>query len=175
MVSDMDDGGKDSKRESTLVSAVQLREVEERDLPIFYEQQLDPEANHMAAFTSKDPSDRGAFDAHWERILADEAIPIRTILFDGQVAGSVLSYEMEGEREVSYWLGKEFWGKGIATQALTKYLNDLLQRPLYARAGKDNNASIRVLEKCGFIVLGYEKGFANARGEKIEEVVMILK
>jgi RimJ/RimL family protein N-acetyltransferase len=98
---------------------IQLREVEAGDLPIFYEQQLDPIANYMAAFTRKDPTDREAFDAHCKRILADETIPIMTILYDGQVVGSVLSYEQFGEREVSYWLGRDFWGKGIATQALT--------------------------------------------------------
>ena len=97
---------------------IQLRDVEEGDLPYFFEFQLDPEANHMAAFTSKDPPDQDAFDAHGEKILADESIPIKTILLDGQVAGSVLSYVIGAEREVSYWIGREFWGKGIATRAL---------------------------------------------------------
>ena len=84
-----------------------LRDVMRSDLPIFFDQQLDPDANHMAAFTAKDPSDRDAFLAHWSRILGDETITIQTILFDGQVAGSVLSYEDEDERpEVSYWIGK---------------------------------------------------------------------
>ena len=91
-MSDMDDVGKDSNWETTLVSGVQLREVEGEDLPIFYEQQLVPAANHMAAFTRKDPADRQAFDVHWMKILADETIPIKTIVFNGQVAGSVLSY-----------------------------------------------------------------------------------
>ena len=87
----------------------------------------------MAAFTSKDPTDQDAFDAHWEKILADESIPIKTILLDGQVAGSVLSYVMGGEREVSYWIGRDFWGKGIATRALESYSEIILERPLYAR------------------------------------------
>ena len=85
------------------------------DLPIFFGQQLDQEANYMAAFTAKDPSDRQAFDVHWEKVLADKGITIRTILFDGQVAGSVLCHAWGGEPEISYWLGKEFWNKGIAT------------------------------------------------------------
>jgi RimJ/RimL family protein N-acetyltransferase len=75
---------------------------------------------------------------------------------------------------VSYWLGKEYWGKGIATEALGLFLGIIEERPLYARAAKDNAASIRVLEKCGFVISGCERGFANARGEEIDEVVLVL-
>ena len=170
----MDDVGKDSHRETYPVGGVQLREVIESDLPIFFEQQLDSTANYMAAFTRVDPTDREAFDAHWTKILAVETMPIKTILFEGQVAGSVLSYVQFGEREVSYWLGKDFWGKGIATRALSEFLSELEERPLHARVAKDNIASIRVLEKCSFVISGHDQGFANARGEEIEEVIMIL-
>jgi RimJ/RimL family protein N-acetyltransferase len=93
---------------SPLADRVQLRDVEEEDLAIFFEQQLDPQANTMAAFTAKDPTDREAFMAHWAKILADENILIKTIPFDGQVAGSVLSNAWFGKPEVSYWLGREF-------------------------------------------------------------------
>ncbi len=89
-----------------------LRSITDTDLPIFFQQQLDPEANYMAAFTAKDPSNREAFNAHWNRIRAEPTILIRTILCEGQVAGSVLNYEEEGRPEVSYWLGREFWGQG---------------------------------------------------------------
>lgn len=82
-----------------------LRDVVEDDLPIFFEQQLDAEANYMAAFTAKDPTNRDAFTAHWNRILADATVTIKTILFDGRVVGSVLSYEESGKPEVSYWIG----------------------------------------------------------------------
>lgn len=153
--------------------AVQLREVQKADLPVFFEQQLDPEANFMAAFTTKNPGDKNVFDAHWTKILADETITKKTLLFDGQVAGHISSFIMFGEREVSYWLGKEFWGKGIATAALTKFIKDVKTRPLYARAVKDNLASIRVLEKCGFKISGYNKDFADGRGEEVEEVIMV--
>ena len=160
---------------SQIAQGVELREVVENDLPIFFENQLDPTANYMAAFTSKDPADREAFDAHWKKILADETIPIKTILFGNQVAGSVMSHEMGDEREVSYWLGKEFWGRGIATQALSLYLEIIIQRPLYARVAKDNLESVRVLEKCGFKPIGTDKGYANARGEEIEETIFFLQ
>jgi RimJ/RimL family protein N-acetyltransferase len=150
-----------------------LREVIDTDLPIFFAQQLDPSANFMAAFTAKDPSNREAFNAHWDRIRAEPTIIIRTILCDGQVAGSVLSYEEDGRPEVSYWLGREFWGKGIATWALGEFLRTVnLKRPMYARVAKDNLGSRRVLEKCGFAVIGEERGYANARGMEIEELLL---
>ncbi len=155
-------------------SGVLLRDVIEDDLPTFFEQQLDPTANHMAAFTTKDPSDRDAFAAHWTRILADDTITIKTILFDGRVAGHVAQFERLGKPEVTYWIGREYWGKGVATRALSEFLVDVKARPLYARAAKDNVASIRVLEKCGFTITDYERGFANARGEEIEEAILTL-
>jgi RimJ/RimL family protein N-acetyltransferase len=156
-------------------SELLLREVIDDDLPIFFEQQLDPAASLMAAFTAKDPHDREAFMAKWVRIRHDKNVVIRTILYEGQVAGWVLSYVSEIGLEVSYWLGREYWGKGIATQALIAFLEIQKQRPIYARAAKDNLASLRVQEKCGFKVMGEDKGFANARGMEIEEYTLCLE
>jgi RimJ/RimL family protein N-acetyltransferase len=113
--------------------------------------------------------------AHWAKILGDETITIQTILFDGQVAGSVLSYVDEGgQREVSYWIGKSYWGKGVATRALVAFLDHIKVRPLYARAAQDNIGSLRVLEKCGFTRIGEGRGFSNARGEEVEEFLLRL-
>lgn len=151
-----------------------LRDVIDSDLPVFFENQLDPEANIMAAFTSANPADRAAFDAHWTRIRAAGDILIRTIVVDGDVAGSVSSYVQEGETEVTYWLGRDFWGRGIATAALAEFLKFQTTRPIYARAAKDNTGSLRVLEKCGFRIIGEDRGFANGRGEEIEEYVLEL-
>ncbi len=155
------------------IHSIRLREMTRDDLPILFEQQLDQEANYMAAFTSKDPTDRQAFDVHWEKVLADKGITIRTILYDGQVAGSVLCHAWGGEPEISYWLGKEFWNKGIATQGLALFLEVVTARPLIARVAKDNTASIRVLEKNGFTLSGEGKWYSNARGKEIEELVWI--
>src|SRR5215207_7244568 len=152
-----------------------LRHVSNDDLPIFFEYQLDQEANYMAAFTAKDPTNQEAFMAHWYRILADETVIIQTIIFNGHVAGSVSSYEDEGKPEVTYWLGKEYWGKGIATRALKEFLaNHNTIRPIYARVAKDNPGSRRILEKCGFTVVSESKGFANARGQEIEVLLLEL-
>jgi len=158
-----------------VTTEIQLRDVTEEDLPIFFAQQLDPDANRMAAFTAKDPADRAAFTAHWAKILGDAGITIKTILFAGQVAGHVLSHGWFGEPEISFWLGREYWGRGLATKALSAFLGCVKTRPLYARAAKDNLASLRVLEKCGFTVCGQDRGFANARGKEIEEVILVLE
>ena len=153
-----------------------LRDVMEHDLPIFFEFQLDPDANYMAAFTAKDPSNREAFLAHWHKIVGDPTTINQTIVYDGQVVGSVSSYEEGGKPEVTYWIGKAYWGKGIATRALLEFLAHANRtRPIYARVAKDNPGSRRVLEKCGFKVIGESKGFANARGEEIEDLLLELR
>ncbi|HKV86025.1 MAG TPA: GNAT family N-acetyltransferase [Ktedonobacterales bacterium] len=156
-------------------NTVILRAVIESDLPIFFEQQRDPAANHMAAFTSRDPNDRDAFMAHWTRILGDEANITRTIVAGGEVAGNIASFLMEGEREVGYWLGKPYWGRGIASAALRAFLGEITLRPLHARAAKDNAASLRVLQKCGFSITGEGSGYAEARHAETEEYILTLR
>ena len=158
-----------------MASDLLLRDVIEDDLPIFFEQQLDSDANYMAAFTAKNPADRDAFTSHWNKILGDHTNTNKTILFAGQVVGHIASFERWGKREVTYWLGKEYWGKGLATKALTEFLGHVKERPVYARAAKDNTASIRVLNKCGFEISGEDKGFSNARGREVEEFILELR
>jgi RimJ/RimL family protein N-acetyltransferase len=158
-----------------LTSDVLLRDVAESDLPIFFDQQLDADANRMAAFTAEDPADRNAFTAHWTRILGDETITKKTILFDGHVAGYILSFEQFGHPSVAYWIGKTYWGKGVATRALSAFLGHIKVRPLYARAAKDNLGSLRVLEKCGFTICSEDKGFSKARSEEVEEFILQLR
>jgi RimJ/RimL family protein N-acetyltransferase len=126
-----------------------LRDVLETDLPVFFEHQQDPEATAMADFPARD---REAFDAHWERVLGDPTLTKKTIVFEGRVAGNAVSWDDEdGRRLVGYWVGKEFWGKGLATKALAELIDELDRRPLYAYVAKTNAGSIRVLEKCGFV------------------------
>jgi RimJ/RimL family protein N-acetyltransferase len=155
---------------------VELREVLDDDVPVFFEQQLDPVANDMAAFTVQNPADREAFMAKWSRIRVDDGTTIRTIVADGEVAGNVMLWRDEelDAPEVSYWIGREFWGRGFATLALAAFLEIVRRRPLYGRAAKSNVGSIRVLEKCGFELVREDRGFANARGEEIDELVFLL-
>jgi RimJ/RimL family protein N-acetyltransferase len=155
-------------------SEIQLRDTAESDLPVLFEQQLDPAANHMAAFTSANPADEGAFRAHWAKILRNDAICKKTVLIDSAVAGYVTSFDQDAKREVSYWIGNQYWGKGIATKALTQFLAQMPTRPLHARVAKDNLASLRVLQKCGFSIVGEDRGYANARGAETEEYLLEL-
>lgn len=149
---------------------ITLRDVIESDLPIFFEQQLDPEATAMAAFPARD---REPFMAHWAKIMADRSVILKTILYDDQVAGNIVCWEQDGEREVGYWVGKKFWGKGIATKALAEFLNQVKTRPLVAHVAKHNFASRRVLEKCGFTLIKEDK-YYSANGEEVEEAILKL-
>ena len=150
--------------------SILLRDVIEADLPIFFEQQLDPEASAMAAFPSRD---RESFMTHWVKIMADKSVILRTIEFAGRVAGSIVSWEQDGKREVGYWLGKEFWGKGVATVALKQFLEIVMTRPLIAHVAKHNIGSRRVLEKCGFTLIGEDK-YLDLRGKEAEEFILKL-
>ena len=104
----------------------------------------------MAAFTAKEPGNKAAFLSHWAKVLDDETIVLRTILVGDKVAGHIVSHRWLGEPEIGYWLGREYCGQGIATMALSAFLLEATERPLYARTAKDNQASIRVMEKYGF-------------------------
>jgi RimJ/RimL family protein N-acetyltransferase len=128
-----------------------LRDVVESDLDTFYEHQREPEANEMAIFPARD---REAFDAHWQRLLADESLIKKTIVHEGDVAGNIGSWEQDGQRLVGYWVGREFWGKGVATSALAEFVEEVTDRPLHAWVATTNVGSIRVLEKCGFVQVG---------------------
>lgn len=140
---------------------ITLREVESSDLETFYGHQLDPEAIRMAAFVCKDPKDKVAFAAHWGQILNSSQITKRTIVAEGQVTGYISCYPDGKNMEVTYWLGKKFWGRGLATQALDRMLHLVVDRPIFARAAMDNIGSIRALQKCGFKIIGKNKDFAN--------------
>jgi len=150
---------------------VQLRDVSEDDLPIFFEHQIDPDACEMAAFP---PRDRGRFMEHWAKILADETVERKTILHDGQVAGYIVCFERGGKRQVGYWIGRDFWGRGIATRGLTEFLDSVQKRPLYAFVAKHNIGSLRVLEKCGFIVHGEGKLPSDDGRPVVEEFILML-
>jgi RimJ/RimL family protein N-acetyltransferase len=152
-----------------------LREVRDEDLAVLFEQWADPVAARMAAFTAPDHMDRAAFERRWSRLRADETVINRAIVVDGEVAGTIGSWGEPGEREVTYWIGRSYWGKGVATCALEAFLTVDPSRPLHARVAADNVASRRVLVKCGFRVVATDRGFAEARSSKIEELVLRLE
>ena len=159
---------------NTANTDVSLRPVHDSDLPVFYRQMNDPEANRVAAFTSPKAAEWDLFAAHWNGLRTSPDVVVRTVLADGDVVGNVAVYGEPGEREVTYWIDRAYWGRGLATAALRGLLAEVPERPLYARAAADNAGSLRVLEKCGFRVTAAERGFAHARGEEIDEAVLML-
>ena len=146
-----------------------LRDVEEEDLPILFEYQREPEANRMAAWPARDYD---AFMTHWHtKVLGNSSAKKKTIVVGGEVVGNIGSWEQDGKRLVGYWIGKAYWGRGVATVALTEFVADHEQtRPVYAYVATHNVGSIRVLEKCGFVRVGE----AVAGHDGVEEVLMQL-
>ena len=149
-------------------SGIVLRNVEPADLLVFYQQHLDPESFRMAAVEPRE--DRQAFLDHWHANLAREDNLARTVVADGDVAGHVVSWVQDGDRMVGYWFGREFWGRGIATAAVAAFLREDIARPLKALVATHNVGSKRVLEKCGFAVVG--RTFAD---DGVEEFTLVLR
>ena len=151
--------------------AVRLRSVEDRDLDVFFEHQVDPKAVEMAAFPARD---KDQFAAHWARIRADDTVVVRTIVADGMVAGNIGSWQDHGQRLLGYWVGREYWGRGVATQALARFVDEESTRPLYAHVAVHNVGSIRVLDKCGFRRDRVQEAKAPAPDDGVEEFIFVL-
>lgn len=154
---------------------VRLRPATDADADAAFEMMRDPEAVRMAAFTAADPDDRAAFDARWSRHLADPGIRMRAVEADGGFAGTVAAFTLDGEREVTYWIRRPLWGRGIATAALMLLVAAEPTRPLHARVAEANRASRRVLERAGFAQTGSETSFAAGAGRPIVELLLELR
>jgi len=147
---------------------VSLRPVTDQDVPAFWANQQDNRPDEGAS------AHQEAFAARWRSVLNDRSAPIRTIIADGQVVGYIAHFRRKDLPEVSYELGRPYWGKGFATAALRQFLREITDRPLYARSAKDNPASIRVLQKCGFLIVA-EARFTNPAGHEREEFIFELR
>ena len=152
-------------------NSITLTETTADDLHLLFEFQLDEEANYLAAFTAKDISDKVAYLEKYTKHLADPTITMRTIKANDEIIGSVAKYMMEGDAEITYGIDKKYWRQGIASTALADFLKIELARPIFGRVAFDNYGSQKVLEKCGFIRIGSDRGFANARQAEIEEYI----
>ncbi len=150
--------------------SVHLRDVAPSDLDRFFEIEQDADAHWRAAFGSDRLGDRAAFDDHWRRTSADPAVVRQTIVWEGSVVGYLVRFDFEGRPSVGYWIGRSYWGRGIATEALREFVRRWPERPLFAGVASDNLASIRVLEKAGFVRIRSNSSFAPARGREIEEL-----
>lgn len=150
---------------------IQLRPTIIADLDILFQFQLDKEGGYLAAFMPRDHTDKAAYISKYTTLLDDPTVNNQTVILDQQIVGSVAKFMMEGEAEITYWIDRKYWGKGIATQALQHLLAIESIRPIFGRVAFDNFGSQRVLEKCGFEKIGSDYGFANARQQEIEEFI----
>jgi len=151
---------------------VRLRPVQPGDLPRMYDLQLDPESNRMAVTI---PRTREAFDSHWAKLLADPGITAWVVLVGEELVGTISCFPMDGQDHVGYWIDRAYWGRGIASQALHLLLQEVVKRPLVAAAATSNGASLRVLQKCGFVVERIRLSPASDRFPECEEAVLVLR
>ncbi|MBB3095984.1 RimJ/RimL family protein N-acetyltransferase [Actinoplanes campanulatus] len=156
------------------MTGVVLRPIEDADLDGLFAMMRDPVAVRMAAFTAADPDDRAAFDAHMAKVLAAPGVTNRAIIVDGRLAGSVAAFVMDGDTEVTYWIDRALWGRGIAGRALALLLAEVTVRPVFARAASDNAGSLTVLRRAGFQIIGTDVGYANGRKGDVEETILRL-
>ena len=156
----------------TTDESIRLRPVQPGDLSRMYDMQLDPESNRMAVTI---PRTREAFDSHWAKVLADSEIAPRVILVGEELVGTISCFPMDGQDHVGYWIDRAYWGRGIASQALHLLLQEVAKRPLVAAAATSNGASLRVLQKCGFVVERVRLSPASDRFPECEEAVLVLR
>lgn len=152
-------------------ATIQLTKTTTADLPALYQFQLDKEANHLAAFTATNQNSEAEYLKKFTPFLSNPTINMFTIRTNNTVIGSISKFMMDDEAEITYWIDRKFWGKGVATTALNDFLKMEQTRPIRARVAFDNYGSQKVLEKCGFVKIGTDKGFANARQAEIEEYI----
>jgi RimJ/RimL family protein N-acetyltransferase len=149
-----------------------LRPVEPDDVPVFFEYQTDGAAAATAAVPSRDRADH---EDHWVRLLADPTVLIRTVVTsdaetgEDVVAGNLLTFLRDGRREVGYWLGRAFWGRGLATAALGQFLAVVEERPLVAHVALANGPSATVLVRNGFREVGPHR---TVDGVELREFMM---
>ncbi len=158
-----------------LACGVELRKAHADHFEKLWRYQCDTTAQHMAAFIATDSNDRAAFDALWTANISKKRRNARVIMVKDAVVGSIASVELREQPHVTCWIGRKYWGKGIASKALAQFLAEFAPRPLFARVAQDNGAALRVLEKCGFVIESNTRSFAHARGEEIAEVLLRLK
>lgn len=155
----------------TSITMIKLIKTTRDDLETLFAFQTNKDGIWMAAFTAKDPADKEFYMQKWTRFVEDPGISMQTLWLDNKIVGSFIHFDVIEETNVSYWIDQPYWGKGLATEGLKAFIEGSVKRPLFARTAYDNYGSQKVLEKCGFKLIGKGKGFANARNQEIEEFI----
>lgn len=153
---------------------IELRNLDDDDLDAVFEMMRDPEGVAMAAFTAEDPDDRAAFDAWIDRQRQNPAVLCQVVTENGGFAGTAAAFTIDGDREVSFWIARHAWGRGVATEALRHLISREPVRPLFARAAAHNAGSIAVLTKLGFTEVSRNVDYAPGLGRDVEEIVFTL-
>lgn len=156
---------------------ITLRRTDEADLRLLYAFELDAASNALAGTK---PRDWPTFLARWGEILADHdgnatGVMPRVIVADDVVVGAVNISPHDGQSSIGYWIGREHWGRGIATRAVALMLREFARRPLYAAAAGQNHPSIRVLEKNGFEIASRGMTPETTRTVARETVTLVLR
>jgi predicted lactoylglutathione lyase/predicted acetyltransferase len=165
------DRDKFSKEKAHLPENITLKKTRAEDLDTLFSFQSDPIGAYLAAFMAKDYQDHTAYIQKYTRLLQDSTVNNQTIFYNDSIIGSIAKFVLHGDNEITYWIDRAYWGKGIATKALEIFLGVEKTRPLIARVACDNYGSQQVLEKCGFVRTGIEKGYAVVRQEEIDEII----
>ena len=155
-------------------TSLQLREVLPGDIALFYEHHLELRPLPLDADDADREASRARFMERWDQLLSEEGAFVQTITWDGVPVGYVARFTQKDRPAISYWLGRDYWGKGIATQAVRNFLGRVDERPLFARVAYDNLASIQVLRKTGFEIVGHDRCYSDLHGEEIDEIVLAL-
>lgn len=156
-----------------------LREVEDADLHAFYSYLQDPQAQAMASSSVEDGSDPQAFDAYWARLRRSPTAVMRTIALaddpEHGVLGHIERFDDDDRPYVRYWVDRDYWGRGIGTTALRKFLDEVVpDRPIYARQNRSNEASLVVLKRNGFKLVGQDTGYDAMRGRMLDDIILRL-
>lgn len=154
-------------------SFIELRAVADTDVLKFFEHASDLGAVSMAA-PARATGSWPSFKRQWDRIKSDEAFDCRSVFLQDKLAGYIARFEQEALPSVSYWFGREFWGQGLARATLSLFLENVAERPLYARVASSNEPSLKVLGANGFNQIGTSSYFSEAVGREIEEVILRL-
>ncbi|MDZ8200680.1 GNAT family N-acetyltransferase [Microbacterium sp. SSW1-59] len=153
---------------------VELRDLDDDDLDAVFDMMRAPEAVQMAAFTAADPDDRAAFDAWIARERAAPLVRLYAVTEDGGFAGTAALFTVDVEREMTFWIAANAWGRGVASEAVRILLSLEPERPLFARAAASNAAALAVLAKAGFTEVSRTLANAPALGHQVEEITLTL-